>query len=240
MDVLLPIQKAATASRLVRHLRGKLLAGLLALIPLVATVLILRLVFNTLDGMVQPLVKRIFDREIIGVGIGITVIAVYLMGVIATNFLGRAAIRYFESVVLRIPIARWVYRMAKQIVDTLSVAGKASFRVVLVQWPSQGMYTIGFLTGSSVDAEGRTYHNVLVPTTPTPQSGFLAIIPEDQVIFTDLSVEEGIKMVVSSGVLVPKELMKNLKTERRRAGSAAGERADAEELVRPVAERERL
>ena len=240
MEIESPPEKQSLATRLARHLRGKLLAGLLALIPLVATILVLRLVFNNLDDMVQPLVKRIFGRDITGVGIGIGVVGIYLMGVIATNFLGRAAIRQIESVILRVPIVRWVYRLTKQIVDTLSAAGKASFRVVMIQWPSPGTYTIGFLTGSSVNADNKTYYNVLVPTTPTPSSGFLAIVPEEQVVFTNLSVEEGIKIVVSSGVLAPKELMKDMDMERQRAAKAAEERTDPEKLVRPGAERERL
>lgn len=205
-----------------RHLRAKMIAGVLALIPLVATFLILRLVFNAIDGTVQPLVKQAFGREIVGVGIGITVVAVYLMGLLVANFLGRAFIRWGESLILRIPIARWIYTFAKSIVDALSQTGKTPSRVVLVEWPRAGAYALGFLTSSVVDGDGKTYHNVLIPNTPTPQAGLLAIVPEEEVIFTDMTLDEAIKMVVSSGVITPGDLMKQVKKAARASASARG------------------
>ena len=212
-----------------KHLRAKLVAGVLALIPLVVTVVILRFVFDFLDGMVQPLVERIFGREIVGVGIGITIVAVYLMGLVATNFLGRATIQWLEAIILRVPVVRWVYNVAKGIVDALSAAGRSVSRVVIVQWPKPGTYTIGFVTNSLEDEEGKRYCNVLIPTTPTPQTGFLAILPEEEITFTDLSVEEGIRMVVSSGVLAPTDLMRQIKKAARSGVPAAsGEETLAE------------
>ena len=199
-----------------------MVAGILALIPLVVTLLILRLVFNAVDDMVQPLVEQIFGREIIGVGIGITAAAIYVMGLIATNFAGRATIRWGEAAILRVPVARWIYNVSKGIVDALSAVSKNPSRVVLVQWPKAGTYTLGFLTNSSVDHEGKSYYTVLIPTTPTPQTGFLAIMPEEEVTFTDLTVEEGIKIVVSSGVLSPNDLMRQMKNATRQAEPVAG------------------
>ncbi|MEE9284166.1 MAG: DUF502 domain-containing protein [Dehalococcoidia bacterium] len=201
-------------SKITGHLRQTLIAGVLALIPLVATVLVVQLVFFWIDDQVQPIVKEIFGREITGVGVGLTIVAVYLTGLVVANFLGRAIIHQCELVILRIPIIRWIYGIVKQTIDGLRAAGHAKFRVVLIQWPKKGTYTIGFQTGTMTNSDGKKYFSVLIPTTPTPQTGLLAIVPEDEVVPTNLSVEEGVRLVVSSGVLAPKDLMQVLKTSR--------------------------
>lgn len=193
-----------------RHLRAKMLAGILALIPLVVTFLVLRLVFNFLDGLVQPLVEKIWHREIPGVGLVITLVTIYVTGLVAANVLGRFMIRQAETVILHIPLVKWIYNIAKNMVDALTAAGKGVSRVVIVEWPKKGTYTVGFLTSSTKDSDGKVFHCVLVPTTPTPQSGMLAILPEEDVIFTNMSVEEGVKLIVSSGILTPPDLMKGV------------------------------
>ncbi len=226
---------------MVRHLRRTFIAGLLALIPLVATLLVLRIVFNWIDGEAQPVVEEIFGREITGVGIGLTIAVIYLMGLVVANILGRWLVKQFEGLVLRIPVARWIYNLFKQTVDALRLAGQTSFRVVMVQWPSKSTYTIGFQTGTITGKDGKVYYNVLIPTTPTPQTGFLAIVPEEDVILTDLTVEEGIKMVVSSGVVTPSDLMKNLraaKTGAAPAGVSAILGASPPPAPHPVRDRE--
>ncbi len=215
-----PLPEAPTTirSKISGHLRRTLIAGVLALIPLVATILVVQLVFFWIDGQVQPVVEEVFGREIIGVGVGFTIIAVYLTGLVVANFLGRAVIGQIEFIIVRIPVIRWVYNVTKQTIDALRAAGHAKFRVVLIQWPKKGTYTIGFQTGTMVNADGQTYVSILIPTTPTPQTGFLAIVPEDEVLPTNLSVEDGVKLIVSSGVLAPAELLQVLKKSRQSDG----------------------
>ncbi|MSQ26403.1 MAG: DUF502 domain-containing protein [Dehalococcoidia bacterium] len=202
-------------ARLTAHIRRSLLAGVLALIPLVATFLVLRLLFTFLDDLVQPLVEEIWGRRIIGVGIGITIVSVYVIGVLVSNVFGRYIKSQLDGFVGRIPMLRWLYGMFRQITDAFSKVGGTKFRVVLVEWPSKGLYTIGFHTGSVTDGRGKTYHNILVPTAPTPQTGFLAVFPEEDVIATDISLEDGIAMVVSTGVVAPPDLMAALHRHRR-------------------------
>ena len=197
-----------------QHLRRAFVAGLITLIPLAVTFFILRFFFNVLDDAVQPLVERIFDREIPGVGIGLMAAAVYLVGLLVANFIGRRIVDYTERGILRVPIVRWLYHLTKQIIDSLQVAGSAQLRVVLVEWPKKGTYSIGFHTSSVKAQDGRMYHCVLIPTTPTPQTGLMAYLPEDEVVATQLTVEEGIKLVVSSGVLTPPDLMTHIKDAR--------------------------
>ena len=207
-------------NRVGNHLRRTLIAGLLALIPLAFTIFILLWLFNAIDDFVQPLVERIFDREIIGVGFGITIIAFYFVGLLVANLLGRRLVTWVESWLLRVPIARWFYNIFRQIIDVVSSAGHARFKVVLIQWPKEGTYTIGFQTSTMETADGKRYCSVLIPTTPTPQSGLLAIVPEEEVIHTNLSVDEGVKLIVSSGVLAPKDLMDAM-DRAKREGEAA-------------------
>lgn len=215
-----PLPKPPTTirSKISGHLRRTLIAGVLALIPLVATILVVQMVFFWIDGQVQPVVEEVFGREIIGVGVGFTIVAVYLTGLVVANFLGRAAISQIEFIIVRIPVIRWIYNVTKQTIDALRAAGHAKFRVVLIQWPRKGTHTIGFQTGSIVDADGRKYVSILIPTTPTPQTGFLAIVPEDEVVPTNLSVEEGVKLIVSSGVLAPADLMQVVGKSRQSGG----------------------
>ncbi len=222
------------------HVRVKLLAGVLTLIPLVFTYLILRLMFGWLDGLVQPLVEQIWGREIVGVGIGITVVSVYIIGVITTNFLGRRALGSLEAVLVRVPIVKSVYNLARGVVDALSTVSREVSRVVLVQWPREGTYTLGFLTNTLTDGDGRKFHSVLIPTTPTPHTGLLSIVPESEVVMTSMTVEEGIKLVVSSGVLVPEALMNSVSAEReqpsteRRASTEAAAAAGAAEAATKI------
>ena len=197
--------------RVGQHLRRTFIVGLLALLPLAVTFVVLRFFFTTLDDAVQPLVEQAFNREIPGVGFGIMVVAIYLAGLIMANFIGRRLVGYAEDVILRVPIVRWLYNLTKQVVDSLSVSGSAKLRVVLAEWPKKGTYTIGFHTSTVQGEDGRLYHSVLIPTTPTPQTGLMAYLPEDEVIATQLTVAEGIKLVVSSGVLSPSDLMQHLR-----------------------------
>ncbi|MBM4405905.1 MAG: DUF502 domain-containing protein [Chloroflexi bacterium] len=193
---------------LIRHLRTHLIAGTIALIPLVVTFVILRLFFNFVDGLVQPLVERIFDREIFGVGGAITIVGVYIVGLVIRSAYGKPFIQVIETVILRVPLIKSIYNPTKQIIDSLSTAGQAPHRVVVIPWPSKDTYTVGFYTGEVTDGEGKFFCNILVPTTPTPQSGLLAIVPKEEVIFTDMTLDEGLRLVVSSGVITPKDLMR--------------------------------
>ena len=210
----MPTDKLSILGRVGQHLRRTFIAGLIALIPLAVTFFIIRFFFTILDDAVQPIVHRIFEREIPGVGIGLMAVAIYLAGLLVANLIGRKIIAYGEDLILRIPIVRWRYHTTKQIIDSLSVAGSAKLRVVLAEWPKKGTYTIGFHTNTVQGQDGILYHSVLIPTTPTPQTGLLAYLPDDEVVATQLSVEEGIKLVVSSGVLSPTNLMQHLKDSR--------------------------
>jgi len=126
-----------------------------------------------------------------------------------THFLGRRLIHLGEKVMLKLPIVRSVYSASKQVMDTFSNSTKAAFTAtVLVSFPHPGARALGFVTGTILDPDGRKLYRIFVATTPNPTSGFLILLPEEEVTFTDISVEDGIKMIVSGGMLAPKQYQK--------------------------------
>ncbi len=196
---------------LLRKLRAHFLAGILITVPLGLTVWILVQIFNWIDGFLQPVIEPIFGHEIPGIGFGITIVLIYLVGVIASNVLGRRLLRYGESLLQKVPVARHLYTGIKQILQSFSDPGRTGFmQVVLIEFPRKGTRTLGFVTNESSDESGRKLLNVFVPTSPNPTSGFLQIIEEGEVIRTDMSVDDALKMVVSGGRISPKEVQDRL------------------------------
>ena len=133
-----------------------------------------------------------------------TVVLIYLVGVIASNILGKRLIRYGESLIGRVPIFRQLYSTIKHIVDSFSAPDKTSFlQVVLVEFPRKGMRAIGFVTNESTDKSGQKLVNVLIPNSPNPMSGFMEIVKEEEVVRTKISVDQALQMIVSSGRMTP-------------------------------------
>ncbi|MDR2849727.1 MAG: DUF502 domain-containing protein [Verrucomicrobiota bacterium] len=198
-----------SSSRIGIHVRNRLMSGLLVLVPLVVTVFILRVLFNSLTSFARPLLRTwlgaLNESTLALVALAVTVAGIYLVGTVATHFVGRRLIQFGESVLLRLPIVKTIYSSSKQVVDAFSATGKHTFEaVVVVEYPRLGAWSIGFVTGTMENAEGERLLSVFVATTPNPTSGFLILFPEKDVVYTDISVEDGIKMIVSGGMLAPK------------------------------------
>lgn len=192
-----------------RKLRTQFLAGILIVVPIGATILILVWIFNQIDSILhlQPLIERMLGRPVPGVGFGITILLIYLVGVTASNVLGRRLLRYGESLVTRIPMVRQLYSGIKQIFESFSTPSKTGFmQVVLVEFPRKGMRTIGFITNESLDKSGKKLLNIFIPTAPNPTSGFLQIARESEITRTNISVDDALKMVVSAGRVSPPEV----------------------------------
>jgi uncharacterized membrane protein len=187
-----------------RKLRRQFISGILISIPLGATIIILVWIFNSIDNLLQPLITDIWGHTIPGVGFGVTVVLIYLAGVIASNVLGKRLIRYGESLIGRVPIFRQLYSTIKHIVDSFSAPEKTGFmQVVLVEFPRKGMRAIGFVTNESTDKSGQKLVNVLIPNSPNPMSGFLEIVKEKEVVRTKISVDQALQMIVSAGRMTP-------------------------------------
>jgi uncharacterized membrane protein len=198
-------------------LRRTFLAGLFVWIPIVVTVLIFKIMFEWVDSLLGPLMTRALmaagapigpDFHAPGLGIASTILIVLLTGVVTANYFGKKLLDLSEWAVSQIPILNSVYTGAKQVMDAFASAGSQSFsKVVLIQFPRKGIYSLAFVTGTGRgEVQDRTKENVVnvfLPTTPNPTSGFFLLIPREDLIELDMPVEDGIKMIISGGLVSP-------------------------------------
>ena len=183
--------------------RSKLFAGVATLLPLYLTFIVIKFLFVTLEDISDPLLKR-FDIDIPGLGIILTVSLIYLLGLVVTNFLGRKIFNIGENIVKRVPIVNMIYTTLKQITETFTKSSTDAFvGAVYIQYPRNGLWTMAFISGESKNEEGIEFYHLFVPTTPNPTSGFFLMIPQSDTIQTGMSVEEGLKTIISGGLLAP-------------------------------------
>ena len=194
-------------------IRRWLLAGLLVLVPLAITLAVLDWIVSTLDQtlLILPVAwhpDRLLGFHLPGFGVLLTLVIVLLMGAIASNFLGKKLLMLGNALLRRIPIVRSIYSSVKQVSDTLfSENGNAFRKALLVQWPREGVWTIGFLTGlpggDVVNHLPGDYLSVYVPTTPNPTGGYFVMLKKTECIELKMSVDEALTYVISMGVVVP-------------------------------------
>ena len=191
---------------MMKRMRNAFLAGLLVLLPVFLTFLIFEWLFRLMDGVTGRWVHLVFGRAVPGLGVLATIIVLLVTGLVTTNLVGRRLVAYGESLIDRAPVVRTIYHASKQIVNAFSRQNTAAFkRVVLVEYPRRGIWSVAFLTGEPEgempNRIGKPLVTVLLPTTPNPTSGFLLIVPRDEVIFLDMPVSTGFKLVISGGIL---------------------------------------
>ncbi len=194
-----------------QRLQRLLLAGLVVLTPVAITVFILYHLFRLLDSLFEPLVVRAFGTHLPGVGFILTLLVVLILGWLSTNVLGRRLILLVERLIARLPIGRSVYSASKNVLEILSERQTEAFkRVVLVEYPRKGLFAIAFVTSracwSGVHPEIADARLLFLPTTPNPTGGYLLIAPLTQIIDLPITVEEGIRLVISGGILLPKSV----------------------------------
>ena len=194
------------------RVRTYFFAGLLVLIPLVVTIGILSWLFNLLDGFLGPYIYNWLGRPMPGLGLIATIVLVFAIGVVTTNIVGRRLMSAVDEALQRIPLVRTIYTTTKQVSDSLLRARTAAFQqVVLIEYPRRGLYQIGFLTGMVegplqerlAAKAGERLLNVFVPATPNPMSGYLILLPERDVHALGISVQDGLKLVISGGLAAP-------------------------------------
>jgi uncharacterized membrane protein len=195
------------------HLKARMISGMLVLGPLVITLFILKLIFAALTAFVLPVLRPwlvdLPESVVVIIATVAALLLIYLVGMFTTHFLGRRLIKAGEDIMMKLPIVKSVYSASRQVMDTISNSTKASFTAtVLVEFPHPGSLAVGFITGTILNPQGKILYRVFVATTPNPTSGFLLLLPEEAVTFTDISVEDGIKMIVSGGMLAPKQYVK--------------------------------
>ena len=201
-----------------RRVRNIFITGLLVTLPIAFTIFILNFLFKTLDNWLSPGITKLLilagapileDFRVPGLGVVATVFIIFLVGVLTKNIFGAKLVQLGEMIVEKIPIVRNVYTGAKQVVTTIAHTDTNAFnRVVLVEFPRKGIYAMGFVTSETkgevqalIEAD---VVSVFVPTTPNPTSGFLVFIAQDEITDLSMSVEEGIKLIISCGIVTPK------------------------------------
>ncbi|HWQ95041.1 MAG TPA: DUF502 domain-containing protein [Gammaproteobacteria bacterium] len=194
-------------------LRRYLIAGLLVWLPLSVTLLVIKLLVDLMDNtlLLIPEAYRpdtLLGFHLPGLGVVLSIAILFVTGIVAANFFGRRLVDVWERLLARIPLVRSIYSGTKQVSETLFAPGGQSFRkVLLIEYPRRGLWTVAFQTGVTAgEAQAKTADeviNVYMPTTPNPTSGFFLMVPKRDVIELDMSVDEGLKMIISMGVFVP-------------------------------------
>ncbi len=198
-----------------KSLKSYFITGLLVVVPLYITAYVFILIVGFMDSIVKVLPQSLrpdtyLPFHIPGIGIIFTLLAIFFIGVLATNLLGRKLVEIGERILTRIPVLRAVYKATKQFMETFFAGDHDGFRkVVLVEYPRKGLYSIGFVTGRTRgEVQDKTVNdtiNIFVPTTPNPTSGYYIVASEREVIPLDMSVEDAFKLIMTGGMVIPSE-----------------------------------
>ncbi len=215
IEKVLEDQPSSTKVRIGARLRGYFLAGILVTAPISITIYLTYVFVTFVDTRVAKILPDnwydvLYGGQVFipGIGLVITLAFFVIVGWFTTNFLGRMIIRISEYIVARVPVISTLYGAVKQIFETVMASQSQAFReVVMLEYPRKGVWSIGFVTGVSEGEVQRATQNetinVFVPTTPNPTSGFLLFVPKKELIYLNMTVEEGVKLAVSAGIIVP-------------------------------------
>lgn len=186
------------------------LAGVLVVVPIILTYLVIKFLFELIDGLLRPAITHLLGYYWYGLGLIITLLIILLAGVLTKNFMGAALHKLIDTVLARLPFISPIYSGAKQLLEAVTIPSKGSFKeVVLVEYPRKGVYAVGLVTRRmEILAEGklRPFVAVLIASTPTPFSGMAILYPVDEAVFVDMSVEDALKFLVSGGVVSPETI----------------------------------
>lgn len=191
------------------HFKQYIFTGLLSILPIYATYWIVKQLFLLFSSPGAKLFYMTFgDNTFIYlpeiIGFLLTIASIYIVGRFVTNILGKRLLSELEKLVERIPIVSLVYKTVKQITDSLGSQNNNAFqKVVQLEYPRKGLWTLAMVTGESTDKQGDEYYHIFVPTTPNPTSGYMIYAQKKETIETDLTVEEALKIIISGGMLAP-------------------------------------
>jgi len=193
----------------ISHIKKFVFRGMVALIPLALSFLVIRLLYLGIDQRIMRHLEGFVGLRIPGLGILVLLLALYLVGVIASNMVGRQIFNLIERITQKIPIVNTIYQVGKQLSSTLSLPEKQVFKkAVLVEFLKPGMWTIGFVTGKIWDRqENVELLKVYIPTPPNPTSGTIVLVRESQTRDTGWTIEETMKVVISGGIIGPTEIL---------------------------------
>ncbi|MBE3589604.1 MAG: DUF502 domain-containing protein [Firmicutes bacterium] len=212
--------------RLGARLRAVLFAGVAALLPIVSAVYVVLALFRWVDGLLRPLILPFVPEGayITGLGAVVTTVLVFLVGLLVSNYVGSRLFALVDWLFRRMPIVSSIYGTVKQFIDSFGRPGQPSFkRVALVEYPRKGLWRVALITGDTAEAIERATGeddlvNVYLPTTPNPASGVLLMVPRSELRLLDMSVEAGMRLVISGGIVNPEIAEKARSAEEVAAG----------------------
>ncbi len=190
------------------RIKNYFFSGLVVTVPIIITLVVLRAIFNFFDRLFLPVVEKYLHIAIPGLGILLGILFILLIGMLTRNYFGTKIVQLGEWVVSKIPVAKTVYSGVQQMIMTFGGQQKSSFKdVVLLEYPRKGVYSLGFLNGIlETEGEPEPLLSVLIMTSINPTSGYLVLVPANEVRFTTLKMEEAMKMIVSAGIVLPEKL----------------------------------
>jgi len=199
-----------------KTIKNNFLTGLIVILPFFLTAYIIWLLFRMVGLLFTPAIAKIFEVLIVTkipsifitfISVVITLFLIWLVGVLASNFIGEKFFNFTESVLLKIPMARGIYEAISKLTN-IFLSNKSNFkRVVLIEWPRKGVHAIAFITADVVEgiqkATKEDLVNVFMPTTPNLTSGYLVLVPKEDIIPLEMSIDDAIKLIISGGIVVP-------------------------------------
>ena len=191
------------------HVKKYVMRGFLAIIPLMLSVLVIHLLYVNIDQRVVRLVDQTIGFSFPGLGIILSLAALYLLGIVGSNIIGKKTLDIIEKITERLPFIKTTYQVGKQLADTLSLPEKQAFkRAVLVDYLKPGIWTIDFVTGKIIDRKNNdeVLLKVFVPTPPNPTSGTMVVVKESETRDPGWTIEKAIRAVVSGGIIGPSEI----------------------------------
>jgi uncharacterized membrane protein len=196
-------------STVFKHLKTYIFRGFLAIIPLALSYLAIRFLYLTIDTRITRIIHRVLGFRIPGLGILLVLVFLYLLGLAASNWMGRKFFGLIDRITRRIPFIKTIYTLGRQFAEALSVPSKQAFkRVVMVEHFKPGVWSIGFVTSEVVDKRNQEekWVRVFIPTAPNPTTGFVIVIKESQVRGLDWSVSEAMNSIISGGIVGPEKI----------------------------------
>lgn len=190
-------------------IKNRIIAGIITIIPIAITYLVVKFLFEKIHGLFEPVVANVFNipSSIIGIGLSLFLAFafVYIVGLLSAILVFRRWLAKAETILAKIPFVKFLYSTTKQVIDSLAMPKRKAFkRVVFIEYPRKGIRSLAFATGEiRVKKSNELFVSVFLPTTPNPTSGFLLYLPIDQIQDTNLTIEEGMKIIISAGILAP-------------------------------------
>jgi len=185
-----------------KKLLSLFISGLATLLPVIISIYIFVGTLNFLDNLLAPVIQVSLGKDIPGLGFLLTTIIIILVGLISKNLLGKKLFSWWEKLFFKIPMLGKIYSTTKRITTSFFSSGRNSFKqVVLIEFPRPGLHSIGFITNDEFPYIEEDTYSVFVPTTPNPTSGFFVVVNKDQVKVLDISVERGIEILMSAGMI---------------------------------------